>query len=305
MPALTTIQHRRSAAGPGALSWYTVNPILASGEIGYVTTGTNAGMFKIGNGTLAWNDLPFAPSGLATVATTATNIVGGALGSLPYQTGVSGTTTLGIGTTGYILQVVAGVPAWTLPKLNAFASTSSSELLGTISDETGSGSLVFATNPVLITPSVTSAGAIFKGTSTGSTTLVSGLTGTTSYTLTLPPENATLLTATTAGTTYVAKAGSTMSGALAMGANPISGVTLLSAANVTATSISTVSATSTYGIVTNTSAGVLSSVVSVPVANGGTGGTDVTTARSGLRIFVQSADPSLSITPQANDLWFW
>ena len=37
-------------------------------------------------------------------------------------------------------------------KLSAFAATSSSELAGVISDETGSGALVFGTSPVLTTP---------------------------------------------------------------------------------------------------------------------------------------------------------
>lgn len=48
---------------------------------------------------------------------------------------------------------------------------------------------------------------------------------------------------------------------------------------------------------------------SLPVANGGTGGTDVASARAGLRIFVQSAQPSSAnipgYSPQLNDLWLW
>jgi len=39
-------------------------------------------------------------------------------------------------------------------KLSDFAATSSSELAGTISDETGSGALVFATSPTLVTPAL-------------------------------------------------------------------------------------------------------------------------------------------------------
>lgn len=40
----------------------------------------------------------------------------------------------------------------------------------------------------------------------------------------------------------------------------------------------------------------------VPVAKGGTGGTTVTTAREGLRVYVQSSQPG---SPQTGDLWFW
>lgn len=48
---------------------------------------------------------------------------------------------------------------------------------------------------------------------------------------------------------------------------------------------------------------------SLPVANGGTGGTDVASARAGLRLFVQSAQPASAnipgYTPQVGDLWLW
>lgn len=40
----------------------------------------------------------------------------------------------------------------------------------------------------------------------------------------------------------------------------------------------------------------------LPLARGGTGGTDVTTARAGLRIYVQATQPS---SPSAGDVWFW
>lgn len=41
-------------------------------------------------------------------------------------------------------------------KLDAFSATSSSELAGVISDETGSGALVFGTSPTIATPTITS-----------------------------------------------------------------------------------------------------------------------------------------------------
>jgi hypothetical protein len=41
---------------------------------------------------------------------------------------------------------------------------------------------------------------------------------------------------------------------------------------------------------------------SLAVAKGGTGGTDVTTARAGLRIYVQATQPG---SPVTGDLWFW
>jgi hypothetical protein len=45
-------------------------------------------------------------------------------------------------------------------KLSQFAATTSAELAGVISDETGSGALVFATSPTLTTPRIASGGSI-------------------------------------------------------------------------------------------------------------------------------------------------
>jgi hypothetical protein len=273
--------------------------VLAAGEVGYITSGTDAGKFKIGDGSTAWTSLVFAPAGAATTAITATNLASGAAGSLPYQTASGTTTTLPIGTTGKFLRVNAGAtaPEWVQPGISALASSTSADLLGVISDETGSGNLVFNNSPDLVTPTVTSAGAILKGTSTGSTTLVSGLTGSTSYTITLPAETGTLLTAATAASTYVELAGDTMTGALNMGSNNIT-----STGTITG-NVLKASALNTAGVVLNNASGQLSSTAgALPLANGGTGGTTLQSAREGLRFFVQATQPS---SPVAGDLWFW
>ena len=47
-----------------------------------------------------------------------------------------------------------GVVAYTSNKLSAFATTTSAELAGVISDETGTGALVFASSPTLVTPAL-------------------------------------------------------------------------------------------------------------------------------------------------------
>lgn len=47
-----------------------------------------------------------------------------------------------------------GTVAYVANKLSVFAATTSAELAGVISDETGSGSLVFATSPTLVTPTL-------------------------------------------------------------------------------------------------------------------------------------------------------
>jgi hypothetical protein len=59
-----------------------------------------------------------------------------------------------------------GTVALTSDKLSAFAATSSSELAGVISDETGTGALVFANTPTLVTPNI--------GAATGTSLVLSG-----------------------------------------------------------------------------------------------------------------------------------
>jgi hypothetical protein len=60
----------------------------------------------------------------------------------------------------------SGTVALTNNKLDAFAATSSAELAGVISDETGTGALVFANTPTLVTPNI--------GAATGTSLVLSG-----------------------------------------------------------------------------------------------------------------------------------
>jgi len=78
-----------------------------------------------------------------------------------------------------------GTVAYTANKLSVFAATTSSELAGVISDETGSGALVFATSPTLTTPRL-------SGSSTGYTSFASANTGSSNYTVTFPAETMTV-----------------------------------------------------------------------------------------------------------------
>jgi hypothetical protein len=57
MPTLTQLKNRNG----NAASWTAANPILASGEIGHET---DHGRHKIGNGTTAWDELPYVENSL-------------------------------------------------------------------------------------------------------------------------------------------------------------------------------------------------------------------------------------------------
>ena len=105
-----------------------------------------------------------------------------------------------------------GTIAYTGGTLAQFASTTSSQLAGVISDETGTGSLVFATSPTLVTPIL---GTPTSGTLTNCTNLpistgVSGL-GSGVATFLATPSSANLASAVT---------DETGSGALVFGTSP-------------------------------------------------------------------------------------
>lgn len=105
-----------------------------------------------------------------------------------------------------------GTVAYTGDKLSVFAATTSSELAGVISDETGTGSLVFANTPTLVTPvlGVATATSINKvaltAPATGSTlTVADGKTLTASNTLTFTGTDGSSVAFGTGGTaTYTA-----------------------------------------------------------------------------------------------------
>ena len=109
--------------------------------------------------------------------------------------------------------------AQTANPLSQFAATTSAQLAGVISDETGSGALVFATSPTLVTPTLGTPASATLTNATGLpiSTGVSGL-GTGIATFLATPSSANLATAVT---------DETGSGSLVFGTNPtLSGPTI-------------------------------------------------------------------------------
>lgn len=97
------------------------------------TTGVTVANGK--TAVVVWNGSDFVEVAPAT-ATTATNLAGGAAGSLPYQSGAGATTFLSIGTNNFVLTSNGTAPVWTT--------------------NTGTGNVVRATSPTIDAPTVTS-----------------------------------------------------------------------------------------------------------------------------------------------------
>lgn len=188
-------------------AWASQNPVLLAGQAGYESDTLQ---HKIGDGVSTWNALLYAGGGgagggfivqdegspLTTIATTL-NFVG------------SGVVATGAGASKTIT-ISAGGDALTSNPLSQFASTSSLQLKTKISDPTGTGSLVFANSPALITPSL--------GASTATSVNKVAITQpATSATLTIP-DGVTLTGPTASGTAMTLGNVETITGVKTFGA---------------------------------------------------------------------------------------
>ena len=111
--------------------------------------------------------LPTSSGGTGSTSTTYVNLASNVTGTLPVANGGTGITSFG-----------AGVATW-------LGTPSSANLAAAVTDETGSGALVFGISPTLTTPRL-------LGSSTGYSTFASANSSATNYTVTFPAENMTV-----------------------------------------------------------------------------------------------------------------
>jgi len=144
--------------------------------LGTPASGTATNLTGLPLTTGVTGTLPIANGGTGTTSTTFTNLTTNVTGTLPVANGGTGITSLGAGVATFL-----GTPT-------------SANLASAVTDETGSGSLVFATLPTF-----GATGVKFSGSTSGTTTVLSGATAGTSV-LTLPVATDTLVGKTTTDT---------------------------------------------------------------------------------------------------------
>jgi hypothetical protein len=212
--ALDTLNELATALGNDANYSTTITTALA-GKLA-LAGGTMTGAIAMGTNKITGMGTPTVSTDAATkgyvdgVTIAPSNLTGpitsvGAATSIASQTGTG--TKFVVDTSPTLVTPVLGVATatsingTTIPstktlvvttdKISALAATTSAELAGVISDETGSGALVFGTSPTLSSPTITS-GAKHNGSTSGTTTLqATAVAGTT--TLTLPAATDTLV----------------------------------------------------------------------------------------------------------------
>jgi hypothetical protein len=123
--------------GSGSLVFAT-SPTLVTPILGTPTSG------NFSTGTFTW---PTFNQNTTGTASKATNIVGGAAGSVPYQTATDTTGFLAAGTNGQVLTLASGVPSWATPTT------------GTVTSVGGTGTV----NGLTLTGTVTTTGNLTLG----------------------------------------------------------------------------------------------------------------------------------------------
>jgi hypothetical protein len=202
--------------------------------------------------------------------------------------------------------IVAAVNSIKSGNLSQFASTTSAQLLAMIPDETGSGSLVFATSPTLVTPVI----GLATGTSAMLSANIGAAAGNVSGNFTAGNfQSAGNVNTASALFTGVVTAPTIVSTTSLTTKKIVETVTAIGNTGTAATidlSTGTVFTATLNGnaTLTITNAGAVSSFV-LALTNDGTGGRTVAFAYSGGSFKAPNGSVSRTTTANATDVWFF